>query len=88
VAVRPCGALERDVASPPCRRQPLNPAQVWNVLGKQLAYITVMTTLSRPHAKGAFTRQLAGRGFSYEPSGGRLARRTGSSHPVAACGCK
>jgi predicted transcriptional regulator len=47
------------------------PGPVRTVLGKQLAYTTVTTTLSRLHAKGAaVTRQLAGRGFSYELSGG------------------
>ena len=39
-------------------------------LGDQLAYTTVMTTLSRLHAKGAVSRGPAGRGFAYELRGG------------------
>jgi predicted transcriptional regulator len=39
-------------------------------LGGGLAYTTVMTTLSRLHAKGAVTREAAGRGYAYALLGG------------------
>ena len=34
-------------------------------LGGELAYTTVMTTLSRLHTKGVLQRESAGRGFAY-----------------------
>ena len=40
-------------------------------LGGGLAYTTVMTTLSRLHAKGAISRQPAGRGYVYALRGGQ-----------------
>jgi predicted transcriptional regulator len=49
--------------------RPLSPGQVRAELGDQLAYTTIMTTLSRLHAKGALSRQLAGRGYVYELPG-------------------
>jgi predicted transcriptional regulator len=49
--------------------RPLSPGQVRTELGDQLAYTTVMTTLSRLHAKGALSRQPAGRGYVYELPG-------------------
>jgi predicted transcriptional regulator len=71
MAARPRGALEREVlACLAAAARPLSPAQVRAELGEQLAYTTVMTTLSRLHAKGAVTRRPAGRGFSYQLSGG------------------
>ncbi len=45
--------------------RPLTVAEVQADLGRVLAYTTVMTTLSRLHAKGILTRQPAGRGFAY-----------------------
>jgi predicted transcriptional regulator len=48
----------------------MSPGEVRAELGDQLAYTTVMTTLSRLHAKGAVSRAQAGRGFAYELRGG------------------
>jgi predicted transcriptional regulator len=48
----------------------MSPGEVRAELGDQLAYTTVMTTLSRLHAKGAVSRAPAGRGFAYELRGG------------------
>jgi predicted transcriptional regulator len=68
---RPRGALEREVLS--CLAaagRPLVPGEVRTELGGELAYTTIMTTLSRLHAKGAVARRPSGRGFAYELSGG------------------
>jgi predicted transcriptional regulator len=46
---------------------PLTPAQVRDSLGGDLAYTTVVTILSRLHAKGVLTRHRAGRAYSYTP---------------------
>jgi predicted transcriptional regulator len=46
---------------------PQTPAEVQAALGGTLAYTTVMTTLSRLHAKGALTRVPRGRAYAYEP---------------------
>lgn len=68
---RPRGALEREVlACLAAADRPLSPGEVRAELGDELAYTTVMTTLSRLHAKGAITRHPAGRGFAYVLSGG------------------
>jgi predicted transcriptional regulator len=48
----------------------MSPGEVRAELGDELAYTTVMTTLSRLHAKGAVSRAHAGRGFAYELRGG------------------
>jgi predicted transcriptional regulator len=48
----------------------MSPGEVRAELGDQLAYTTVMTTLSRLHTKGAVSRAQAGRGFAYELRGG------------------
>ena len=68
---RPRGALEGDVLA--CLAgagRPLSPGEVPAELGDELAYTTVMTTLSRLHSKGALTRQRAGRGYTYALPGG------------------
>ena len=68
---RPRGALEQEVlACLAAAGQPLAPGEVLAGLGGQLAYTTVMTTLSRLHAKGAVTREPAGRGYVYALRGG------------------
>ena len=68
---RPRGALEREVlACLALAGQPLSPGEVRAELGDDLAYTTVMTTLSRLHAKGALSRQRAGRGYAYGLPGG------------------
>jgi predicted transcriptional regulator len=68
---RPRGALEREVlACLAAAGRPLSPAEVRAELGGRLAYTTVMTTLGRLHAKGAVSRQAAGRGYAYALRGG------------------
>jgi predicted transcriptional regulator len=69
---RPRGALEQEVlACLAAAGRPLTPGDVLAELGGGLAYTTVMTTLSRLHAKGAITRQPAGRGYVYALRGGQ-----------------
>jgi predicted transcriptional regulator len=46
----------------------LTPAQTLAALGDDLAYTTVMTTLSRLHEKGTVTRRRSGRAFVYAPA--------------------
>ena len=50
---------------------PLNPGQVRERLAArqlgELSYSTVVTILSRLHAKGRLARERAGRGFAYTP---------------------
>ena len=61
--------------------QPLSPAEVRERLGGDLAYTTVVTILSRLHAKGVLDRERAGRAFRYSPVAdepGLAARRTAS----------
>ena len=48
----------------------LTPSDVQRGLGRDLAYTTVMTTLSRLHAKGVVLRDKAGRAFAYRPAQG------------------
>jgi predicted transcriptional regulator len=68
---RPRGALEREIlACLATAAGPMSPADVRAELGGDLAYTTVMTTLSRLHAKGAVTRLPAGRGYAYGLVGG------------------
>ncbi len=67
---RPRGALERQVlASLAAAGRPLTAGEVLADLGGDLAYTTVMTTLSRLYAKGALTRERAGRAYAYSPAG-------------------
>lgn len=69
---RPRGALEQEVlACLAAADGPLTPGDVLAELGGGLAYTTVMTTLSRLHAKGAISRQPAGRGYVYALRGGQ-----------------
>jgi predicted transcriptional regulator len=79
---RPRGALEREVlACLAAAGRPLSPGEVRAELGDQLAYTTVMTTLSRLHAKGAISRQAAGRGYVYElPGGPDVAQASMTAH--------
>jgi predicted transcriptional regulator len=61
--------------------QPLSPAEVRERLGGDLAYTTVVTILSRLHAKGVLDRERAGRAFRYSPVAdepGLAARRMAS----------
>ena len=63
---RAAGALEREVlASLAAAGRPLTAGEVLADLGGGLAYTTVMTTLSRLHAKGVLSREAAGRAYAY-----------------------
>jgi predicted transcriptional regulator len=65
------GGLEREVlACLAAAGRPMSPGEVRAELDDQLAYTTIMTTLSRLHAKGAVFRAPSGRGFAYELRGG------------------
>ena len=60
------GDLENEVlAALAVADRPLTPAEVQAALGRDLAYTTVMTTLSRLHDKDAVTRRRAGRAYAY-----------------------
>lgn len=64
------GALEAAVlASLRAADGPMTARDVQMSVGGGLAYTTVMTTLARLHAKGALTRELVGRAFSYRLTG-------------------
>src|ERR1700734_413078 len=61
--------------------EPLSPAEVRERLGGDLAYTTVVTILSRLHAKGVLYRERAGRAYRYTPVAdepGLAARRVAS----------
>jgi predicted transcriptional regulator len=61
--------------------EPLSPAAVRERLGGDLAYTTVVTILSRLHAKGVLERQRDGRAYRYTPVAdepGLAARRMAS----------
>ena len=63
---RPRGALEQQVvACLAAAGRPMTPGDVLADLGEGLAYTTVMTTLTRLHAKGALTREQVGRAYAY-----------------------
>ena len=70
---RPAGALEAEVmAVLRAADAPLSPGQVRERLaarprGGELSYSTVVTIVSRLHAKGLLARERAGRGFAYTP---------------------
>lgn len=60
------GALEQEVLT--CLAvagRPLTVAEVQGDLGHGLAYTTVLTALTRLHAKGALHREQSGRAFAY-----------------------
>jgi predicted transcriptional regulator len=63
------GDLENEVlAALAAAGRPLTPGEVLAALDRELAYTTVMTTLSRLHAKDAVTRERAGRAYAYAPA--------------------
>jgi predicted transcriptional regulator len=64
VARRDRGALENEVLGA-LAGGPLTTREVLEQLGADLAYTTVMTTLTRLHEKGAVTRENTGRTFTY-----------------------
>jgi len=78
-ARRERGALGEEVlAALAAAAQPMTPAQVQAELGDDLAYTTVMTTLTRLYENGAVVRSKVGRGFAYAldgPPESRLAAR-------------
>src|SRR5579884_2045353 len=62
------GALENEVlATLWAHDAAMTPAQVRDELGDDLAYTTVMTTLTRLHEKGLVSRTPVGRGYAYAP---------------------
>ena len=66
---RAAGELEADVlATLWAADGPLTAGQVRERLSGELAYTTVLTILTRLHAKGAVTRAPAGRGHAYAPT--------------------
>lgn len=79
------GALEREVlAVLAAVGRPLTAAQVRHELARPLAYTTVMTTLSRLHAKHALTRTVSGRAHLYELAGGAEAGAAGARASMTA----
>ncbi|GAY10927.1 transcriptional regulator, MecI family [Pseudonocardia sp. N23] len=75
---RPRGALESEVvACLAAADGPLTPAQVQTELGDDLAYTTVLTTLSRLHDKQVVTREPHGRAHVYRLVGGRTDAEAG-----------
>jgi predicted transcriptional regulator len=75
-AGRARGALEREVlACLATADGPLTASDVLAELGGELAYTTVMTTLSRLHAKHAVTRTMVGRAYAYSLAGGQAGAR-------------
>jgi predicted transcriptional regulator len=63
------GDLENEVlAALAAAGRALTPGEVLAALDRELAYTTVMTTLSRLHAKDAVTRRRTGRAYAYAPA--------------------
>jgi predicted transcriptional regulator len=88
---RSSGGLEREViACLAAADRPLTPAEVQTELGSDLAYTTVMTTLSRLHAKHALVRSPHGRAFAYElvgdAAGARASVTAHQMHKLLAAG--
>ena len=65
---RPPGALEAEVLDVlRAAAAPLSPGQVREALAEDLSYSTVVTIVSRLHAKGLLERERTGRSFTYRP---------------------
>src|ERR1700753_4464679 len=64
---RPHGALEAEVMDVLRAARPLSPGQVRVRLSEELSYSTVVTIVSRLHAKGLLERERTGRAFAYRP---------------------
>ena len=65
---RPMGSLESEVlAALWSADRPLNPGDVLEVAGIDVAYTTVMTILSRLWQKGLVDRERSGRAYVYTP---------------------
>lgn len=90
---RAAGELESEILGILRRAsEPLSPGDVRQRLAagqreehrEELSYSTVVTIVSRLHAKGLLTRQRVGRGFTYSPvdeaslAAGRMSRALGS----------
>ena len=86
---RAAGTLESEVLGIlRAAARPLTPGEVRDRLSgagqRELAYSTVVTTMSRLHAKGLLSRGRAGRGFCYAPvdeaslAAGRMSHALGS----------
>lgn len=72
------GQLERAVlACLAAAAEPLTPAQVQAALDTELAYTTVMTTLTRLHHKRVVQRTSAGRAYAYSLIGDEDAAQAG-----------
>ena len=60
------GALERQIVATLAEAtEPLTPAEVRDRLGSELAYTTVLTTLTRLYEKQAVSREPRGRAYAY-----------------------
>ena len=69
MAKRPDGALEHDIMAVLWAADaPLQPGEIRDLLGTELAYTSVATVLSRLQSKGLVRRTEAGRAFAYEAS--------------------
>ena len=66
--------------------QPLTPAEVQRAVGADLAYTTVLTILSRLHAKGLAARVPVGRAFAYSPAEGEATAVARQMHALLASG--
>ena len=65
---RAAGALESAVLSALwAADHALTPAETLAAMDADLAYTTVMTTLTRLHAKGLVSRERSGRAYAYSP---------------------
>lgn len=75
---RPSGALEAEVvACLAAAGGPLTPAEVRDELGGDLAYTTVLTTLTRLFEKQALTRSRRGRAYAYALIGSQVESQAG-----------
>ena len=84
---RGAGELESEVlATLHAADRPLTPGEVQRALGSDLAYTTVMTTLTRLHGKGLAARVSAGRGFVYSPAASEAAIVARQMHALLAGG--
>lgn len=78
---RAAGALEAGVLDVLWRAdEPMTPGEVLEALGADLAYTTVMTVLSRLHAKGAVARERHGRAYAYAPAASEADHVAGRMH--------
>jgi predicted transcriptional regulator len=75
---RPSGGLESEVvACLAATGEAMTPGEVQAELGGDLAYTTVLTTLSRLHSKQVLTRSPRGRAYAYELIGGPTEAQAG-----------